>query len=34
MTGKETIEQKLEKLGQAIGSNDALVKNVMSIRIQ
>jgi len=29
MTGKETIEQKLEKLGQAIGSNDALVKNVM-----
>lgn len=30
MTAKETMEQKLEKLGQTIGSNDALVENVMS----
>lgn len=30
MTDKETIEEKLKKLGQAIGSEDLLVKNVMS----
>ena len=30
MTAKETIEEKLKKLGQAISSDDALVKNVMS----
>ena len=30
MTNKETIEEKLEKLGRAIGSEDSLVENVMS----
>ena len=30
MTAKESLEQKLEKLGQEIGSDDALVENVMS----
>ena len=30
MTDKETIEEKLKKLGQAIGSDDSLVENVMS----
>jgi len=30
MTIKETVEEKLEKLGQAIGSGDSLVENVMS----
>jgi len=30
MTSKETLEEKLKKLGQAIGSDDSLVKNVMS----
>lgn len=30
MTNKETIEEKLEKLGQTIGSDDSLVENVMS----
>ncbi len=29
MTTKETIEEKLEELGQAIGSDDSLVENVM-----
>lgn len=30
MTIKETVEEKLEKLGRAIGSDDSLVENVMS----
>jgi len=30
MTAKEPIEEKLEKLGRAIGSDDSLVKNVMN----
>ncbi len=30
MTIKETVEEKLEKLGRAIGSNDSIVENVMS----
>ena len=30
MTAKETIEEKLEKLGRAIGSDNSIVKNVMS----
>ncbi|HUS72627.1 MAG TPA: hypothetical protein VMY06_06120, partial [Sedimentisphaerales bacterium] len=30
MTDKEIIEERLEKLGQAIGSDDSLVENVMS----
>ncbi len=30
MTPKETIEEKLEKLGRAIGSDNSIVKNVMS----
>lgn len=30
MTAKEPIEEKLEKLGQAIGTDDSLVENVMS----
>lgn len=30
MTIKETVEEKLEKLGRAIGSDDSLVENLMS----
>ncbi|MHC4084911.1 MAG: tetratricopeptide repeat protein [Planctomycetota bacterium] len=30
MTIKETVEEKLEKLGQAIGSDDSLIENLMS----
>ena len=30
MTAKETIEEKLEKLGRAVGSDDSLTKNVMT----
>jgi len=30
MTDKETIEEKLKKLGQAIGSDDSIARNVMS----
>jgi len=30
MTAREPIEEKLEKLGRAIGSDDSLVENVMS----
>jgi hypothetical protein len=30
MTPKETIEEKLEKLGRAIGPDDSIVENVMS----
>lgn len=30
MTAKENIKERLEKLGQAIGSDDSLVENIMS----
>ncbi len=30
MTIKETVEEKLEKLGRAIGSDDSLIENLMS----
>ena len=30
MTAKEPIENRLEKLGRAIGSDESLVANVMS----
>ena len=30
MTIKETVEEKLEKLGRAIGSDDSFVENLMN----
>jgi len=30
MTAKKNIEDKLEELGQAIGSDESLIENVMS----